>query len=72
MGVEVVEVESIEEHDLYVEEIKVDSAGIVGKKKIVGKVVGRHTDMFGFHEHILANFEQDGFGFSKGTKSTKA
>ena len=57
MGAEVVEVGSFEEQDLAVEEMKVDFAGIVGKQKIVGKAVGRHANMFGFHEHILANFE---------------
>ena len=28
--------------------------------------------MFGFHEHILANFEQDGFGLAEETKYAKA
>ena len=56
MGPKVVEVGSVEEQDLAVEEMKVDSAGIVGKQNIVGKAVGRPADMFGFHGHILANF----------------
>ena len=72
MGVEVVGVEPIEEHDLDVEEMKVESAGIVGKQKIVGKKLGRLADMFGFHEHILANFEQVGFGLVEETKYAKA
>ena len=63
MGAEVVEVGSIEEKDLAMEEMKVDSVGIVGKKKIVGKAVGRPADMFGFHGHILANFVQANFWF---------
>ena len=71
MGDKVVEVGSFEEQDLAVEEMKVDSAGIVGKQNIVGKDVGRPADMFGFHEHILANFEQTGFGLAEETKSTK-
>ena len=57
MVVEVIEVGLVEEQDLAVEEMKVDSAGIVGKQKIVGKIVGRPADMFGFHENILVNFE---------------
>ena len=57
MGAEVVEVGLVEEQDLAMEEMKVDSAGIVGKQNIVGKDVGRPADMFGFHEHILSNFE---------------
>ena len=56
MGAEVVEVGSVEEHDLAMEEMKVDSVGIVGKQNVVGKAVGRPADMFGFHGHILANF----------------
>ena len=72
MGAEVVEVGSVEEKDLVMEEMKVDYVGIVGKKNIVCKVVGRLADMFGFHEHILANFAWDGFGFAKDTKYSKA
>ena len=52
--------------------MKVDYVGILGKKNIVGKAVGRHADMFGFHEHILSNFEKVGFGFAEETKFSKA
>ena len=72
MVAQVIEVGSIEEKDLAVKEMKVDSVGIVGKQNIVGKVVGRPADMFGYHEHILANFEQFGFGLVKESKSAKA
>ena len=72
MGAEVVEVGSVAEQDLDVEEMKVDSAGIVGKQNIVGKDVGRSIDMFGFNENILVNFEQDGFGLVEETNSAKA
>ena len=63
IGAEVIGVGLVEEQDLDVEEMKVDSAGIVGKKNIVGKAVGRPADMFGFHGHILANFVQANFWF---------
>ena len=53
-------------------EMKVDYDGSVGKKKIVGKVVDRPADMFGFHEHILTNFEKDGFGMVEETNYAKA
>ena len=72
MGAEVVEVGSVEEQDLAVEEMKVDSVGIVGKQNIVAKDVGRPADMFGFHGHILANFAQASFGLAEETKSAKA
>ena len=72
MVVEVAAVGLVGKKDLYMEEMKVDSVGIVGKKMIVGKVVDRIANMFGFHEHILANFEHDGFGFTEETKSAKA
>ena len=53
-------------------EMKFDYASIMGKEKTVGKVVDRPADMFGYHEHILANFEQFGFGLVKESKSAKA
>ena len=53
----------------------VDSVGIVDKEKVgmvvgmaVGMVVGR-TD---FHEHILTNLEEVGFGSTKEAKLSKA
>ena len=72
MGAEVVEVGLVDEQDLAVKEMKVEFAGIVGKQKNVGKAVGRPADMFGFHEHILSNFEQVGFGLAEETKFSKA
>ena len=71
MVAEVVELGLIEKKDLAVKEMKVDSAGIVGKENTVGKVVDRPASMFYFHEHILAIFEHVGFGFAKETKFSK-
>ena len=71
MGAEVVGVGSVEEQDLAVEEMKVESNSMVGKRKIVHMVVGRPADMFGFHGHILANFVQASFGLAKDTKYAK-
>ena len=72
MGAEVVEVGLVKEQDLVVKEMKVDSAGIVGKKNIVGKAKDKLVGMFDFHEHILTNFEQVGFDFAKEIKFSKA
>ena len=72
MGAEIVEVGLVEEQDLAVEEMKVDSVGIVGKKNIVGKAVGRPIDMFRFHGNILTNFAQVVFGLAEETKYAKA
>ena len=71
MGAEIVRVGSVEEYDLDVKEMKVDSSSIVGNKNILGKDVGRHADMFGFHEHILSNFQEVGFGLDEETNYTK-
>ena len=72
MVAEVVEVGSVGKQDLVVQEMKVDCAGIVGKENNVGKDVDRPDGMFDFHEHILTNFEQVGFGLAEETKSSKA
>ena len=52
--------------------MKVDYVGIVGKEKTIDKVMDSPADMFGFHEHILTNFEQVGFGLVEETKFSKA
>ena len=72
MVAKVVEVGLVEKKDLTVKEMKVQSAGIVGKEKTVGKAMDRNVDMFGYHEHILTNFEQVGFGLAEETKFSKA
>ena len=72
MVAEVIEVGLAGKQDLSVEKMKVDSVGIVGKEKTAGKAVDRPTGMFHFHENILANFEQVGFGFAEETKFSKA
>ena len=72
MLVEVVDIGFVGKEDLSMEKMKVDFVGIVGKEKTVGKDVDRPTGMFGFHEHILANFEQVGFGLAEETNISKA
>ena len=72
MVYEVVEVGLAEKKYLGVKEMKVDSVSIMGKENIVGNDVDWPTDMFGYHEHILTNFEQVGFGLAEETKFSKA